>query len=124
MTSERTNPNDWTIVIACGQSFLGKLVENRLTDAFTLSAQAMQVGPQQVEIVHGCMPVLFMNSFDSFEVPVGAIVKPCSELSESDRRYIFNAVNVGVRAAEELRMKQSGIQVVRPNMHAPTVKIQ
>ena len=111
----------WLVGVVVEQQTLGGIdslnnKRRRLTKAMQMNVTT-QPGPRpgEVNMQHVASPLLLMPSLDEIELPPEAIVKSVEELGPQDRRSVGNAVAIGNKMANELRLAQSGLAIPSAN---------
>jgi len=66
----------------------------------------------QTQVVHTTVPVMFLSSLRSVELPEGALIVPVAELSREDRNRLLMAVKQGEAIQQNMRSADTGVALV------------
>jgi hypothetical protein len=120
-----TEHGEIAVVVAHGMRFVGCVVSRTLdpdrphsimtlSPVYELQVQMGPNGQGGVVIGHSAVPVMLLPSWDSLDVPPGAIVQMASELSPRDRATLKSAMAQAADLTNQLRLAQSGIVAPQP----------
>jgi hypothetical protein len=108
------NIADWTILLAHGRVFIGRILGDQLVGAFELDSGVMLANtPAGPQLARPCIakPILGLPSIRS--VRADGLRIPVADLSDDDQRAVAEAVQVGAEIVTKLRAANSGIVLAR-----------
>lgn len=117
----------WAIVIAHGQTMIGKCAGVRsLSPVFALTCVMQMVQPDprrppQLMTVRQVTPLLTFPTVREIDVPSGAIVVPIEQLSRQERVELARSVDSCEQLILAMRAQESGISIAPAGTKLPAM---
>ncbi len=111
MYSERmTDISEWSIVMAAGKTFVGKLDDYVLSPAYELQAGMVPAPNGQIARMMLVTPVMGFASLTKLPIPAqGALVYRVASLSRQEQGDLAKAVANAENIVQAMRAQQSGL---------------